>query len=216
MTCTRGASARLPWCAGQPLHRLPGRLDACAGRMCWTHVGVCALSACARKPACPSNSPACRRPGHRWPRPPSLPACQTTHGLHLPWPPRYTLQDKYAAALGAAPEAATAQRAVYHCNSAAALLKLERWSDAVQVRGRAYVVGGRRRAARRRPCRVCARPPRFAGRPARLRPRRLRALHVAAAAAVYLRTARRVALQPGPAMACARRRVAGVHRCAGA
>ncbi|KAL4440022.1 hypothetical protein ABPG75_003023 [Micractinium tetrahymenae] len=40
--------------------------------------------------------------------------------------------EKYAAALEAAPEAAAAQRSVYHCNRAAALLKLEQWAEAVQ------------------------------------------------------------------------------------
>ncbi|PSC68655.1 Tetratricopeptide repeat 1 [Micractinium conductrix] len=40
--------------------------------------------------------------------------------------------DKYAAALEAAPEAAAAQRSVYHCNRAAAHLKLGQWAEAAQ------------------------------------------------------------------------------------
>lgn len=40
--------------------------------------------------------------------------------------------ERYAAALDAAPEAAAAQRAVYHGNRAAAYLKLEQWTEAAQ------------------------------------------------------------------------------------
>lgn len=73
-----------------------------------------------------------------WPLPPSHPRCRPT-SCHAAPPPRHspacpTLQEKYAAALDTAPAAAAAQRAVYHSNRAAALLKLEQWTEAVQVR----------------------------------------------------------------------------------
>ncbi len=55
------------------------------------------------------------------------------------------VQEKYAAALVAAPAAATSQRAVYLSNRAAAMLKLEQWAEAVQVRRRG--AAGRRRCS---------------------------------------------------------------------